>query len=277
MQLSTLQHDAVVAEFLHQLRAVRDQDDGRLVEALIEHDLAFAAEGRVADGNHLVDQIIVELDRHRHSEGQSRPHAARIGADRLLDVSDYLREVLDEVEQFRIAAAIDAGDEGQVLASAERSVQAALETQRPGYARLADDPPRVRHLRAGQEPHQRRLAGAIAADDRRVASLHEDRADVVQHGLPPEARRISLGDVLQTDHRLRDPSSGAIIRSVSHRMVANRLDDEIADQPHHAETEEGDDRVDDAQRIERDVRHSRFDRDGEVAVLATRLSLRGLQ
>ena len=59
-----------------------DAGSGSVAALLEQFDVAFALEVPVADHDHLVDRVAIELDRQRQSEGQAGAHASGVGFDR---------------------------------------------------------------------------------------------------------------------------------------------------------------------------------------------------
>ena len=69
VQASPQQNHGVVAVGFDEIRAVGDNDHGSVAAFFEEFDLAALAEAIVADGDHLVHEVAVELDDHREREG----------------------------------------------------------------------------------------------------------------------------------------------------------------------------------------------------------------
>ena len=206
------EHGAI-AQPLDRLGVVRDEQD-RSAAVLELGDLAeaLALELLVADGEHLVEQQHVGLDVRGDREAEPHEHAGRVGAHREVDELLELGERDDLVHHLADACARQAVDrpvEVDVLASAEIGVEAGAELEQRCDAPTCLDPARRRLDDPRDDTQQRRLAGAVAADEpdgiarldgeRHVAeSLHLSHAE-------PAARDE---DVLQRPLRLRiDPEA----------------------------------------------------------------------
>jgi DNA polymerase-3 subunit delta' len=83
-----------------------------LVGTALEQFLAaFLLEPRIADGDDLVDQVAVELDRQGQAESQPRAHARRVSFDGREKVFTEFCEPFDIVQDVFEWPAIDSGDE----------------------------------------------------------------------------------------------------------------------------------------------------------------------
>ena len=199
----------MLAELAHHARRMGDHDDGGALHLALQDALALVLERGIAHGDHLVDQVVVEADRHRHAEGHPRPHARRIGAHGVVHVAADVGEVADVVDRFLVVAPVDAGDEGDVLATGERAVQPAGKAERPRHVGTARDHAGIGQLRTGQDAHQRRLARAVRPHDRGVAAGREALVDAIEHELAPALGRVGLHHVDQLDHLSSPRAAGS--------------------------------------------------------------------
>src|SRR5690606_40224727 len=113
---------------------VRDQDDLRVLQPLLEDVRALLLEPRVADRHHLVDQVVVEVEGHAEPEREARAHSGGIARDRLIEIIAELGEIPHEADLIRdagLAHAMDAADELHVVASREALLQASGKTDGP--------------------------------------------------------------------------------------------------------------------------------------------------
>ena len=211
--LALAQQHRAIAEALDGLRVVRDEED-RPAAVLELGDLAeaLALELLVADGEHLVEQEHVRLDVRGDGEAEPHEHPRRVRPHRQVDELLELRERDDLVHQLAHACAREAVDRAvqvDVLAAGEVGVEAGaeLEQRRDAAARL--DAPAGRLDDPRDEAQQRRLAGAVAADEADgVARLGRER-DVAQRlhvaRTAPAARDE---EVLERALRLRVDAEG---------------------------------------------------------------------
>src|SRR5205807_9622421 len=95
---------------------------------------------------------------------------------------------------------VEAGDEGDVFASRYGAVKRAAETERERHPGVAPDDTAVGRLGAGEEPDQCRLAGSVRPEDSEIVTGLENRADLVEHGLPAGFRAIRFADPVEHDH-----------------------------------------------------------------------------
>ena len=130
--------------------------------------MALLLEGRVADGEDLVDQEDVGVGLHHHGEGQPDVHAGRVVLE--LQVHELLQ--LGELDDRVVALARPRRREAEhhpvdrdVVARREIGVEA-----HPQLDERRDPPPqqdlaRVRPIDPGEALEQRALAARVAADD----------------------------------------------------------------------------------------------------------------
>ena len=201
------QHRAV-AEALDGARVVRHEHD-RSAAILELGDLAEALplELLVADREHLVEQQHVRADVRRDREPEPHEHPRGVRAHRQVDELLELGERHDLVHHLahpRPRQAVDRAVQIDVLTAGEVRMEsgAQLEERRDAAAGL--DATRRRRDDPGHDPQQRRLTGAVAADEAdRLTGLDRQR-DVAQRlhvaGTKPPARDE---DVLQRALRLR--------------------------------------------------------------------------
>ena len=84
--LARFEHEAALAQALHGVAVVADEQQGRaVVEHALDARVAGELKARVADGQGLVEDEDLRLDRRRHGEGEAHVHAARIDLHRLID------------------------------------------------------------------------------------------------------------------------------------------------------------------------------------------------
>src|SRR5258706_16418935 len=74
------------------------------------------------------------------------------------------------------------------------------------------DPTMIGHLRARQQPDQRRLACTVDAEDAVIVPGQERGRRVLQDDLAAAVHRVSLGDVVEGDHN-GSRSRGGMARS----------------------------------------------------------------
>ena len=137
-----------------------------------------AAERRVADRQHFVDQHDVGVAVDRDAEAEPRVEARRVALHRRVDQPLDIGKLHDRVElaiDLLARQAEQAGAEVDVLAAGQLGMKAGAELdQRHDVAGDA-------HLAAGRPGHardqlqQRRLAGAVAADDAEAGALRAPR------------------------------------------------------------------------------------------------------
>ena len=158
-----------LAQPLHLGRVVRDEDD-RAAALLELEDLAeaLALERLVADGEDLVEQEDVGVEMRGDREAEPHVHPRGVGAhgpvDRLLELGegDDLVEALADLSPLE---PVDGAVEEDVLAAAEVGMEAGAELEQRADPAADVDPSRRRLDDPGDQPQQRRLAGAVAADE----------------------------------------------------------------------------------------------------------------
>ena len=73
----------------------------------------------------------------------------------------------------------------------------------------------VGHFRAGEQPNERRLAGAVDAEHTIIVSGQEHGGRILQHDFAPAGHRVGFGDVIESDH------SGSLSLARNPRSTAN--------------------------------------------------------
>ena len=126
-----LQHHAALAVFADRADGVGDHDDVGSPGLRAKGGPRLLLERRVADAGDLVDEIDIEVDRHRDAEGEARLHAGRVGVHWHVHECAELGEILDPRHQVVSVDSVDARDEAHVLRARQRSVEAAAEAEGP--------------------------------------------------------------------------------------------------------------------------------------------------
>jgi len=145
-----------------------EHDADALAAQRVEVVEAPALELLVADGDDLVDHEDVGFDVHRHGEAQPHVHAARVHLHRRVDEALETGERDDLVEHgvdLALAQPEDRAVEVDVLASRELRVEAGAELEQSGHAPACADPSIRGLVDPGHEPQERRLPGAVVADE----------------------------------------------------------------------------------------------------------------
>ncbi len=166
--LAVAQQHRAGAEPVDRGGVVRHEDD-RSAALLELEDLpeALPLELLVADGEHLVQQQHVDLEVRGDREAEPHIHARRVRAHGDVDEALELREGDDLLHVPADVVALEAEDgavQVDVLASGEFGMEAGAELEQRAHAALDRDRSRRRLDDAGDEPQQRRLARAVAAD-----------------------------------------------------------------------------------------------------------------
>ena len=197
--LAAVHHDRHVAVAPQRREAVRDHDDARVDQPLLEGEPAFLLEAVIADLGDLVDEIPVERHRHADPESEPGPHAGGIGRDRHLEKRAEFGEIAHEFEHPIGILPVDPRREARVIGARCAAIEAAGETKRPRHAALADDASAVGGLATGDQAQQCRFAGAVLADDRDVA-VSERQRDGAEDVLASTAELVGFGDIDEPDH-----------------------------------------------------------------------------
>ncbi|MPL75573.1 hypothetical protein SDC9_21399 [bioreactor metagenome] len=250
---AVVEHDAGAAHLADLPHVVADEDRIRGLHPFPEHRLALAPEGGIADRRHLVDQIGVEADPHRHPEGETRAHARGIDPDRFIEEIAKLGEILDKGHQLLGIDAVDAGNEAGVLRPRQLTVEGPAKAHRERDRPVRGDAAAIGAHGAGDHLHQRRLPGAIAPEQGQRRAGGQRQVEIVDHhpalALHPEA----LGQVLEADH-----GSAA---------VPDRIEDHRRDRPGEGQEQGHQAENDPAAREFRGLGQGRADIGGEIAAL----------
>src|SRR5690606_1533941 len=185
------------------LHVVGDDDHLRRLQSLPKDLAAFCLEIGVADGHHLVDQIVIKIERHAHTEAEPRAHARRGGVDGLVEVTADLRELFDVADLLphpRLAYALNPTDELDVVAPAQVLLQAAGQPDGPREPRLRDDFALIGKIDCAQQPHQRGLPGAVATDHRDIDAFGNLERQISKDHLAPAKRQVGLCNHIENDH-----------------------------------------------------------------------------
>ena len=122
----------------------------------------------VADREHLVDEQDLRLQVRRDGEREPHVHPARVALDGRVHEALDPGELDDLVEALRDLAALHAEDRAvqvDVLAPGELRMEAGADLEQAPDAPADLDAPARRRGDAREHLQQRRLAGAVAADD----------------------------------------------------------------------------------------------------------------
>ena len=177
------QHRAL-AQPLHLGGVVGDEDD-RAAALLELEDLAeaLALEGLVADGEDLVEQEDVRVEMRRDREAEPHVHPRGVGAhgpvDRLLELGEG-DDLVEALADLRALEPVDGAVEEDVLAAAEVGVEAGAELEQRADPAADLDAARRRLDDPGDQAQQRRLAGAVAADEPDGLARLDRERDVVE-------------------------------------------------------------------------------------------------
>ena len=191
---AVLQKHGAVAQPLDRGGVVRDEHD-RPAALLELEDLpeALALERLVADGEHLVEQQHVGLDVRGDREAETHVHPRRVRphgqVDEVLEPGER-DDLVQLLADRRAAEAVDRAVEVDVLAPRHVGVEARAELEQRADA-SADRHRAGRRLDdSGEQPQQRRLAGAVAADEADRSARLDGEGDVAQR---PHVARPARG------------------------------------------------------------------------------------
>ena len=101
--------------------------------------LTFFAKRLVANRDHLVNQINLEINRHTQSKRETCPHATRIGAQRHIEIVAEFGELADVLSDLCRVETIYPRHEPHVLFAGEVVMKSACESNRPGNPHMAHD------------------------------------------------------------------------------------------------------------------------------------------
>ena len=177
------QHRAL-AQPLDRGSVVRDEDDraARLLEGEDPPE-ALPLERLVADGKDLVEEEDVGVEEGSDREAEPHGHPGRVGANRPVDRVLELGEGDDLVEALADVLppqALDRPVQVDVLAAAEVGVEAGAELQQRADPALRPHPARRRLDDPRDDPEQRRLSRAVAADEADGLTARDVERDVLQ-------------------------------------------------------------------------------------------------
>ncbi len=213
-------HPAVIepqrlpAQPLDVVHAVRAQQQRPATgEVALDPPDALLLERLVADGQHLVGDQHVGRQRGRDGEAETDDHARRVVLDRVVDVLADVGEGNDllpllgerrglEPEQCR--REVDVG-ESRVF-----RVEPRAQLQQRADAAVDDDGAARRLDHAGDDLQQRRLAGAVLADDAERRACHQLEPDAVERA--EDVRRAVAAQ--QVPDELQPPATGLDLRVV---------------------------------------------------------------
>ena len=163
---------------------MRDEDDRAAVPVEVEDPVdALALERCVADREDLVEQQDVGVQVRRDREAEPHEHPGRVGANRNVDEVLELRERDDLVEALADVRALQAEDravEEDVLAPGEVGMEAGAELEQRADPAADVDAAVGRLDDPGDDPQQRALARAVAADERERAAGVDLERDVAE-------------------------------------------------------------------------------------------------
>jgi hypothetical protein len=179
---------------------VRDEDDRAAPLLELEHLAeALSLEGLVADGEHLVEQQHVRVEMRRDREAEPHVHPRRVRAhrpvDRLLELGES-DDLVEALADLRALQPVDRTVQEDVLAAREVGVEACAELQQRADPPPDGDAAPGRLDDPGDQAQQRRLPGAVPADeadglarlDRQRHVLQRD--DVCRLGSPAEHEQL---------------------------------------------------------------------------------------
>ncbi len=191
--LAVAQEHGPSADAVDRGRVVGDEDD-RATALLELEDLpeALALELLVAHGEDLVQQQHVDLEMRGDRETEPHVHPRRVRAHRDVDEALQLREGDDLVHVPPDVLALEAENgavQVDVLAARELRVEAGAELEQRADAALDGNGAGGRLDDPRDEPEQRRLPGAVAADQPDRLAGRDARRDVAQRPdvRPPRA------------------------------------------------------------------------------------------
>ena len=198
--LAVAQHGGAVAEHRDLEEPVRDEDDGASGLALAADDVEHAlGEVRGQRGGHLVEEQDVGVDRQGAGEVEDALHRERQVAGEVAQVEVGDAELADPVEERRgrgagqaqVVGDVEVGDQRRLLVDRDEAGAAGAGGRAEVAGLAADkDASGVGPDRAGQDLHERRLAGAVGAHQG-VHLAGEDR----ERGVAERRdRAVALGD-----------------------------------------------------------------------------------
>src|SRR5205807_3007836 len=181
---AVLEKDRTVAQTLDGRSIVRDEHD-RPAALLELEDLAeaLALELLVADGEHLVEEQHVRVDVRRDREPEPHVHSGRIRAHRAVDRLLEARERDDLVELLTQVGALEPVNrpvQEDVLAAGEVRVKPGAQLEQRADASAHVDGAQAWLDDARDQAEQRRLPGAVAADEPDGPARLDAKRDVLE-------------------------------------------------------------------------------------------------
>ena len=184
--LAVLDENGLIAILLDGAHAVRDENHrlAWIVLHLLEEVIAFLLEGLVTDRKHLVQYEDVALGLDRHGERETHLHAAGVVLELLVhevgqfgEFNDIVIHRVDLLTRETEQRAIQI----HVLAAGQFRVETDAELDEGDQCAANGDIAFFRDVDAGDDLEQRRLAGAVSADDAEEIALAHIEGDVAQH------------------------------------------------------------------------------------------------
>jgi hypothetical protein len=177
---------------------------------------ALLLKADVTDGQDLVDDEQIGIDRERHGEGQARHHAARVRLQGLLHEAADVGEGRDVGEARAHLLAGNAEDrpaEHHVLATRELRIEPRTQLEHRRHASVHRHAPAGRRQRSRHDLQQRALPRAVSPQHaERLAAPHL-KAHVMQG---PEFTVVRLG---RPQQRLFQPILGPIVDAIALREM----------------------------------------------------------
>jgi hypothetical protein len=179
---------------------VRNDNEGAVRP--LDHQLLMALlmKAVVPNGHHLIDEVAVELHRHRDRKSQSGLHASRVGADRFLEVSPQLGEVLHEINLVIDGFPIDTADELEVIKSGQLSLKGPAKGQWPRDAHPTKDRSACRSLSSSDQADERGLARSITPQEANLLTALDPEGDIIKDDALAALNVVALGDISEFDH-----------------------------------------------------------------------------
>ena len=197
--LPVLQPVGATAEPRHGLHVVRDEEHGApRAGDLLDPAHAALLELVVADGEHLVDDQHLRVEVRRDGECEPHVHPARVPLDRRVDELPDPAE-LDDVVELRVdLAPLHAEDRAvqvRVLAARQLGMEARADLEDAPDATADHRAALGRRRDPGQQLEERRLAGAVLADEADDLALLDREGHVLER--PELLQRVV--DVLEAE------------------------------------------------------------------------------
>src|ERR1700730_12359691 len=132
----------------------------------------------------IVDEVAIEIDSHGEAEGETGPHAGRIGTDRHVEIISKFGKIFDEIDHAPQVGAVYPANEFDILAACHKGMKSAAEAKRPGDPEIAEDLARVGQLGAADQAQKRRFSRPVRAEDAVGVPRIERIRDIVENDLP---------------------------------------------------------------------------------------------